>query len=124
MGFQNKAAKTKGDYYWNFKITLKTTKKVNFFDSKTHDIQLISQNDSQTQSIFAMTSQCAPNKDFVFSYTTEDYHLPCYVLGRTDFSSTALISFVPKFCDLNINDAYKASVAGTTNEIDIENAKG
>jgi hypothetical protein len=66
-----------------------------------------------------MTSACIPNKDFTFTYTTEDYQLPSYVLGRTDQSSTALLSFIPKFCDLSINDAYKASVTGTPNEIDI-----
>ena len=43
-------------------------------------------------------------------YTTEDFHLPGYVLGKTDASSTVMLSFIPKFCTLNLNDAYKASV--------------
>jgi hypothetical protein len=37
-GLRNEAAKSSGVYYWNFKITLKSSRKVNFFDSKTHDI--------------------------------------------------------------------------------------
>jgi len=59
-----------------------------------------------------MTKASVPNKDFIFSYTTEDYELPSYVFGRTDFGSTAMISFIPKFCSLNLDDAYKASVVG------------
>ena len=57
-----------------------------------------------------MTESCIPNKDFTFLYTTEDFHLPSYVLGKTDCSSTVMLSFIPRFCSLDINDAYKASV--------------
>ena len=53
-----------------------------------------------------------PNKDFFFTFTTEDFEVPSYVFGRTDVGSTAMLSFIPKFCQLNIDDAYKASVAG------------
>jgi len=60
-----------------------------------------------------MTDACVPNKDFVFSYTTENYELPNYVFGRTDVSSSAMLSFIPKFCTLTLDDAYKASVKGT-----------
>ena len=35
-----------------------------------------------------------------------------------------MLSFVPKFCKLNIDDAYKASLSGSKMETDIENAKG
>lgn len=45
-------------------------------------------------------------------------------MGRTDFSSTAMLSFIPKFCTLNIDDAYKASVEGTPFEGDIDAAQG
>lgn len=65
-----------------------------------------------------------PNKDFCFSYTTEDFQLPSCVFGRTDVGSTAMLSFIPKFCPLSIDDAYKASIAGKSFETDIENAKG
>jgi len=91
---------------------LKTSRKLHFFGSKSHDVLLLSQNDSKTESVFQMTKSCVPNKDFVFTFTTEDYQLPSYVFGRTDAGSTAMISFIPKFCTLNIDDAYKASVEG------------
>jgi hypothetical protein len=35
-----------------------------------------------------------------------------------------MISFIPKFCNLSIDDAYKASVDGTSFETDIDDAKG
>lgn len=66
-----------------------------------------------------MAKSCIPNKDFVFNYTTEDYQLPNYVFGRTDAGSTAMISFIPKFCSLSIENAYKASVTGKKIETDI-----
>ena len=61
---------SEGTFTWNFKISLKTSRKVVFFDSNSHDITLVSQNDTQTLSEFAMTESSVPNKDFVFTYTT------------------------------------------------------
>ena len=85
---------------------------------------MIQQNDTCTHSTFVMEEACIPNKDFVFSYTTEQFELPNYVFGRTDVSSSAMLSFIPKFCSLSIDDAYKASVKGTAYESDIDSAKG
>ena len=34
----------KADYDWTFKIELKTTRKVVFFDTPSHDITMLSQN--------------------------------------------------------------------------------
>ncbi len=71
-----------------------------------------------------MANAEAPNKDFTFVYTTEDFHLPSYVLGNTDVSSTVMLSFIPKFCNLDVNDAYKASIANKSYETDMSTAKG
>ena len=122
-GLRNEDAKVKGDLYWDFRISLRTTRKVVFFDSHTHDINLASQNDTCTETELVL-GKCLLSKDFVFTYTTEDFHLPSSVFGRTDAGSTAVISFVPKFCELSVDDAYKASVAGKSFETDIENGKG
>lgn len=35
-----------------------------------------------------------------------------------------MLSFIPKFCDLSLDDAYKASITGKGFETDIENGKG
>ena len=71
-----------------------------------------------------MTDASKPNKDFTFMYTTDDFHLPSYVMGKTDVSATVMLSFIPKFCSLNINDAYKASVSNKSYETDMNFAKG
>ena len=123
-GFGSKVARVKGDFFWNFRISLRTSRKTIFSDSHTHQLQLLSQNDSKTEQEFAMNNACLPNRDFVFSYTTEDHQFPSTVLGRTDAGSTAVLSFVPKFCELSIDDAYRASVGGKVIETDIGNARG
>lgn len=64
------------------------------------------------------------NTSFIFSFTTQDFELPSSVLGRTDTGSTAMVSFVPKFSTLSLDDAYKASVAGRKVEADIGSARG
>ena len=71
-----------------------------------------------------MSGKSVPNKDFVFTYTTEDFHLPSSVFGRTDAGSTAMLSFIPKFCSLNVDDAYKSSLVNQKIEINIEDGKG
>ena len=35
-GFANSEQKVKGDFYWNFKITLKSKQRITFFKSKSH----------------------------------------------------------------------------------------
>lgn len=60
----------KPNYDWTFKIELRTTRKVVFFDSPTHDITLLSQNELGTETILVMEKSQIPNKDFTFIYTT------------------------------------------------------
>ena len=105
-----------GNFTWSFKVELRTTRKVIFFDSPSHDLTLISQNEQGTETVLVMSQASLPNKDFSFLYTTEKFHLPSYVLGKTDTSSTVMLSFIPKFCTLDINDAYKASIANKSFE--------
>ncbi len=50
--------------------------------------------------------------------------MPSYVLGSSDSSSTVMLSFIPKFCNLEITDAYKASVEGKSIDVDMATAKG
>lgn len=71
-----------------------------------------------------MEKSQVPNRDFSFLYTTEDFHLPGYVLGNTDTSSTVMLSFIPKFCELNVSDAYKAAIANKPYETDMASARG
>jgi len=105
-------------------VEVKTTKKVIFFDSPSHNITLLSQNEQGTETLLMMEKSETPNKDFTFVYTVDEFHLPSYVLGNTDISSTVMLSFIPKFCTLEINDAYKASVENKPYETDMSSAKG
>lgn len=57
-------------------------------------------------------------------YTTENFHLPGYVLGNTDTSSTVMLSFIPKFCTMNITDAYQASINDKSYDVDMSTVKG
>jgi hypothetical protein len=57
-------------------------------------------------------------------YTTDDFHLPSFVVGGTDITTTIMLSFIPKFCTLKINDAYRAFKENTPYEVDVANAKG
>jgi hypothetical protein len=41
----------------------------------------------------------------VFTYTTEEFEVPSYTLGRTDAGSSVMVSFIPKFCELGLEDA-------------------
>ena len=48
-GLRNKIAKAEGKLYWNFRISLTTARKVVFFDSHSHKLYLVSQNDAHTK---------------------------------------------------------------------------
>ena len=66
-------AKPKDVFHWSFKIYLRTTRKVIFHKSNTHSLELVAQNDTKTLSEFRLTETAPPIKDFVFTYTTEDF---------------------------------------------------
>ena len=50
--------------------------------------------------------------------------MPSYVLGKTDCSTTVMLSLIPKFCTLDINDAYRASIENRHYDTDVGSAKG
>jgi hypothetical protein len=66
----------------------------------------------------------SPNRDLTFLYTTEDFHLPSFVVGGSDVSTTVMLSFIPKFCTLEVNDAYKAFKESKAYEVEMTTAKG
>ena len=45
-------------------------------------------------------------------------------MGKTDVSATVMLSFIPKFCTLDINDAYKAEIEHKSYGTDIGTARG
>lgn len=60
----------KSDFTWVFKIDLKTSRKVLFFDSPSHEINLLNQSEDGTETLLVMSEACLPNRDFIFLYTT------------------------------------------------------
>ena len=71
---------------------------------------MISQNEAGTETTLVLAEAEKPNKDFSFLYTTENFHLPSSVVGHTDTSASVMLSFIPRFCSLDIDDAYKAQI--------------
>ena len=59
-----------GNFTWNFKVEVKTTRKLVFFKSPSHELSCLSQNKDATETILVMNEACLPNKDFTFIYTT------------------------------------------------------
>lgn len=111
-------------YTWSFDVKVKSSKPITFYNSPSHELEHISMAIDKREAVFALSKHSKPNKDFTFVYTTEGYGEPGYVLGRTDTSLTAMISFIPKFADLKINDAYEMQVKNKSIEYDMEVAKG
>ena len=50
--------------------------------------------------------------------------MPSFTFGKTDAASTAVLSFIPKFCQLSLSDAKKALLSGENIETDVSEAKG
>jgi uncharacterized protein with von Willebrand factor type A (vWA) domain len=65
-----------------------------------------------------------PNKDFTFIYTTQNYHKPTSVYSKTDTSQTLLVSFIPRFNDLELSDAEQMEREGRDYEVSISSCKG
>lgn len=57
--------------------------------------------------VFTLDKDTIPNRDFVFVYTPEEFNLPAYVVGQNNDSTTILVSFIPKFSEVKVEDAYK-----------------
>ena len=71
-----------------------------------------------------MAKLSVPNKDFYFTFTTQNFQLPSYVFGKNDASSTVMVSFIPKFCHLGLEEAYGNVVKGRSFDVDINGVKG
>lgn len=52
------------NYKWSFKIVLRTTRRAVFFDSPSHAIDLVEQNEQGTETVLQMEKSQVPNKDF------------------------------------------------------------
>lgn len=64
------------------------------------------------------------NKDFSFIYTTDHFLLPSFVLGRNDINTTVMVSFIPKFCQMSLEDAEKAAINDEDFDVEMDAVRG
>jgi len=50
--------------------------------------------------------------------------LPTYTLGRSDAGSSVMVSFIPKFCSLNLDDAQISALNANNMDIEMDSVKG
>jgi hypothetical protein len=113
-----------GDFEWDFKLRVKASRKITAFKSTTHALVEEGKDDAGTDIKFTLAKGEAFTKAFSFIYTTEQFELPSYTLGRTDAGSSVMVSFIPKFCSLNLGDAELAAVKAEKFEVDMDAARG
>ena len=79
-------------------------------NSYTHHIKILRVNDSKTEILLTLLNKKAILRDFNLIYTAQNFELPSITLGRTDINTTAMISFIPKFCNLDLEDSKLAVI--------------
>jgi hypothetical protein len=99
-----------GTFEWDFKMRLRSSRKITWHQSVSHKLILESKSNTQTDCIFTLKKGSDLSTDFSFMYSTESFELPSYTLGRTDSSSTVMVSFIPKFCSLSLEEAKVAAL--------------
>ena len=104
--FASRLVEEKVQFFWDLRVTIRSSKKVVFHRSPSHSLRVLSQNDAQTELGLTLEEGTFLHKDFVLDYTTDNHHLPSSTFGRTDASCTAMLSFIPKFSDLKLSAAY------------------
>jgi Ca-activated chloride channel family protein len=103
--FRRSVKTVAGEFEWDFCLTLRAARRITSFQSPSHQLSVERKDDLGTEYSFTLAPGQGLTKPFSFLYTTEDFQLPSYTLGRTDAGSSVMVSFVPKFCALDLKDA-------------------
>lgn len=122
--FRKPAVLEKEEFEWDFRLRLRTDRKVVSFRSLTHKLTLEKANDQSTDLQLTLGEGETLHKAFCFIFTTEEFELPSYTLGRTDAGSSVMVSFIPKFCPLSLEDAQAAAVQAQDFETDMDAVRG
>jgi hypothetical protein len=122
--FRHSVKTVGGDFEWDFRLTLRTARKITSFKSPTHALVTENRDDMGTEYAFTLAKGEAMTKAFSFLFSTEDFALPSYTLGRTDAGSSVMVSFIPKFCTLDLKDAELAAANAEGFETDMDAVKG
>ena len=108
--FRARNKQVKADFSWDFKLKLTTSRKVTAYQTTSQTLAVEGKNDAATEHCFTLAPGQTLTRDFVFMYTTEYFEQPSYSLGRTDAGTSVMVSFIPKFCQLNLDDAKRAAL--------------
>lgn len=111
------------DFTWSFKVEVHTPKRCTSWRSESHKLELL-HNNNGTELMMVLPASERPTGDFVFLYSTERFEEPSLLYGRTDVGSCCLVSFVPRFNDLTVEDAYEHLKPNSTYEQDMATAVG
>lgn len=121
--FRNNAQTVRGQFQWNFQLKIKTTRKIVAFKSTTHKLKIVGKNDAETSLELTMDNDTL-DRDFSLIYTTDHFQLPSFVSSNTDASTSVMVSFIPKFCPLSLDDAMNAAVNHQKYETDLDSVRG
>lgn len=99
-------------------MVLQASRKITFFESKSHTLDLLHSNDSKTELKLSLAKPSKICEDFILTYAMVDAELPCAVFGRTDAGCSAMVTFVPKLSKLSAQNCYSASLKGEDDETD------
>ena len=125
--FRRTAKTAAGEFEWDFRLSLRAARRITSFVSPSHVLATEHRDDVGTEYRLTLAQGQTLAQPFSFRYSTEDFALPSYTLGRTDAGSTVMVSFIPKFCALDLKDAeLAASKAGETEglETDMDAVRG
>lgn len=122
--FRQPAKLEDGEFEWDFRLRLHTDRKVAAFRSLSHQLVLEKANDQKTELQLTLAPGEALHKAFEFIFTTENFELPSYTLGRSDAGSSVMVSFIPKFCPLSLEDAQAAALQAQDYDTDMDAVKG
>ena len=124
LSFRKPAVLESGEFEWDFRLRLRTDRKVTSFRSLTHQLTLEKANDQRTDLQLTLSAKETLHKPFSFIFTTEDFELPSYTLGRSDAGSSVMVSFIPKFCPLSLEDAQAAALKSQDFETEMDAVRG
>lgn len=122
--FRTQAKTKRGTFEWDFKLRLRASRKITGMKSLTHSLLVEKSNDQNTELSLTLDKGQTLDKAFSFIYTTQDFELPSYLLGHSDIGSSVMVSFIPKFCELNLKDAELAALDNKVFETDMDAARG
>jgi hypothetical protein len=96
--------------FGNSNVTIRSSRNIIKVESNTHKLNKIT-NNNETSYTFA-EQNVLPDRDFSLYYTLDNHTKPVYSISHLDNNTTAAISFIPKYCPLSLDDAYKQHLKG------------